>query len=73
MAALEERYTTEEVAKHYKVSVGTVQRWVRKGRLSAINMSGGPYGPYCFTPGDLKEFEAKGRVCSCVQAPRERQ
>ncbi len=69
MAVLEERYTTEEVAKHYKVSVGTVQRWVRKGRISAINMSGGPFGPSCFTPRDLEDFEARGRLGMKVGEP----
>lgn len=61
-AALERRYTTGEVAKRYGVSTTTVQRWVRNGRLSAINLSGGPYGPYCFTIEDLDTFEAQGRV-----------
>lgn len=55
-------YTTEEVAKRYGVSVQTVQRWVRSGRLSGINLSGGPYGPYRFTPKDLEDFEALGRM-----------
>lgn len=59
--ALERRYTTDEVAKRYGVATTTVQRWVRTGRLTAINLSGGPYGPYWFTLGDLDAFEAQGR------------
>lgn len=62
MAELEKRYTSAEVAERYNVSVGTVQRWVRTGRLSALNPSGGPYGPYFFTPGDLDAFESRARV-----------
>lgn len=60
-AVLERRYTTAEVAKRYGVSVATVQRWVRNGRLAAINLSGGVYGPYCFTREDLDAFEEQGR------------
>lgn len=58
---LERRYTSAEVAERYGVAVATVQKWVRAGRLNAINLSGGPYGPYWFTREDLDEFEAKGR------------
>lgn len=61
-ATLERRYTTEEVAKRYGVSTATVQRWVRNGRLGAINLSGGPYGPYWFTREDLDAFEVQGRL-----------
>lgn len=59
---LERRYTSEEVAKRYGVAKTTVQRWVRTGRLSAISLGGGPYGPYWFTKEDLDTFEAQGRV-----------
>lgn len=58
---LERRFTTDEVARRYGVSVATVQRWVRNGRLEAINLSGGPCGPYWFTREDLDTFEAQGR------------
>lgn len=60
MSDLGKRYTTEEIAKRYQVTVATVQRWVRTGRLAAINLSGGPYGPYWFRPEDLEAFERKG-------------
>lgn len=59
---LERRYTTDEVAKRYGVATTTVQRWVRTGRLTAINLSGGPTGPYFFTMEDLDAFEARGRT-----------
>ncbi len=62
MGELERRYSTEEVAQRYGKSVATVQRWVRSGRLKGINLSGGPYGPYCFTREDLDRFEAAGRM-----------
>ncbi len=62
MSELERRYSTEEVAECYGVSTKTVLRWIKAGRLSAINLSGGPYGPYCFTPKDLADFEARGRI-----------
>lgn len=59
--ALERRFTTDDVAKRYGVSRATVHRWVRSGRLAAINLSGGPTGPYFFTIEDLDAFEAQGR------------
>lgn len=59
---LERRYTTAEVARRYGVSVATVQRWVRTGKLEAINLSGGVCGPYWFTKEDLDVFEDRGRV-----------
>ncbi len=62
MSELERRYSTEEVAERYGVSTKTVLRWIKAGRLSAINLSGGPYGPYCFAPEDLATFESLGRT-----------
>lgn len=58
---LERRFSSAEVARRYGVSVATVQRWVRTGRLEAINLSGGVCGPYCFTREALESFEARGR------------
>lgn len=58
---LERRYSVQEVAKRYGVAATTVQRWVREGRLQAINLGGKRAGPYCFTIADLDAFEAQGR------------
>ncbi len=62
MNELEPRYTTEQVADRYCVTLRTVQRWVREGRLTALNLGGGRLGPYVFRPGDLAEFEAQAVV-----------
>ncbi len=62
MAELENRYTTEEVARRYHVTESTVQRWVRSGRLRAINLGGRRLGPYAYTPGALEEFERKAEI-----------
>lgn len=55
-------YTTEEVAKRYRVAVGTVQNWVRYGRVTAINLGGKRSGPYVFRLSDLVEFEMSAAV-----------
>lgn len=57
MESLEQRYTTEQVAERYSVKVRTVQRWVREGRITALNLGGGRLGPYVFRPSDLEAFE----------------
>lgn len=59
MENLEPRFTTEEVANRYGVKITTVQRWVREGRLTALNLGGNRYGPYVYRPSDLEEFERK--------------
>lgn len=59
MNELEPRYTTEEVAEHYRVKPSTVQRWVREKRITAINLGGNRLGPYVFRPTDLEEFEQR--------------
>lgn len=53
----ERTYTTEEVAKRYHVKPLTVQRWVRDGRITALNLGGRRNGPYVFRPADLRDFE----------------
>ena len=50
-------YTTEEVAKRYRVTNETVQRWVRKGRMTALNLGGARGGPFGIRLSDLVEFE----------------
>lgn len=64
-------YTTEEVAKRYRVAVCTVQNWVRQGRMTAINLGGQRNGPYVFRLGDLVEFEMSAAVGKAA-APKER-
>lgn len=53
----EPTYTTEEVAKHYRVKPGTVNRWVRDGRINGLNLGGNRLGPYVFRKSDLTKFE----------------
>lgn len=62
MEGLERRYTTEEVAKMYHCSVITVGRWVRAGRLTAINLGGNRNGPYVFRKEDIDAFERSSEV-----------
>lgn len=57
MIELEPKYTTEEVAEHYRVKPGTVQHWVREKRITAINLGGNRLGPYVFRRSDLEAFE----------------
>lgn len=55
-------YTPAEVAKRYRVAETTVQRWIRKGWLSALDLGrGGRIGPYIISMEDLMEFEKTGR------------
>ena len=63
MEKLEPRYTIEEVSERYHRSQTTIQRWVRNGRLRALNLGGGRQGPYVFRPSDLEEFELKSQTC----------
>ena len=58
----ETTYTAEEVAKHYRVKPETVQRWVRIGRLSGLNLGGNRLGPYLFRLSDLEDFEEKSVI-----------
>jgi len=62
MDELGKRYTPEEVARRYHRTVQTVTRWVRSGRLTAINLGGGRQGPYVFRPEDLEDFERQSEV-----------
>ena len=55
-------YTTEEVAKRYRVTPDTVQRWVRNGRMSALNLGGARGGPFAIRLSDLVEFEMSAAV-----------
>lgn len=55
-------YTTEEVAKRYRVKVETVQRWVRSGRMTALNLGGARGGPFVIRLGDLVAFEMAATV-----------
>lgn len=57
MSGLDPRYTTVEVAEHFRVKPDTVHRWVREKRITAINLGGNRRGPYLFRPSDVEEFE----------------
>lgn len=62
----EPTYTTEEVAKHYHVKPITVQRWVREGKITALNLGGRRLGPYVFRPVDIAEFERRAVIKGAV-------
>lgn len=62
METMERRYTIEEVAKMYHRSAVTISRWVRAGRLTAINLGGNRNGPYVFRKEDLDAFERESEV-----------
>ena len=57
--ALPVTYTPEQVARIYHRSVDTVNRWVREGRLTAINTGGKRKGPYVFRPEDLEAYNRR--------------
>ena len=57
----EKLYTSEEVAKRYRVHPKTVARWVRAGRLGGIKLSAASNGEYRFTRQDMEAFEARCR------------
>jgi len=65
-------YTTEEVAKRYRMTVGAVQNWVRQGRITAINLGGQRSGPYVFRLADLVEFEMNAAVGKAAAQHSER-
>ena len=62
MPEIETYYTTEDLAQRYSVKPETIQRWVRNGRIKALNLGGGHLGPYSFRPNDVDEFERKSEV-----------
>lgn len=62
MPELDETYTIEQVAKRYHRTVTTVCRWVKAGRISAINTGGSGKGPYVFRKNDLDEFDQRSMV-----------
>ncbi len=55
-------YSTEDVARRYCVKPITVQRWVRQGRITALNIGGNRLGPYRFRLSDIQEFEQKASI-----------
>ncbi len=55
-------FTTEDVAKRYGVHPRTVHRWVKEGRIGALNLSGSINGQYRFSQRDIEAFEEKCRV-----------
>lgn len=65
-------YTPAEVAKRYRVAESTVQRWIRNGWLSALDLGRGErIGPYIISREDMREFEKAGRrPCAGKRAGR---
>lgn len=59
MKELEQLYTPEEVARRYRRTAVTINRWVRQGRITAVNTGGGRCGPYVFRREDLDRFEER--------------
>ncbi len=55
---LEVYYTTADVAKHFGLKESTIQRYIRQGRLGAIDHGDpGHPGPYSIRPQDLEDYE----------------
>jgi len=51
---MEKLLTAQEVAQRYNVTVESVWRWIRTGRLSAVTLS---KRNYRIRPADLEAFE----------------
>jgi excisionase family DNA binding protein len=51
---MEKMLTPQDVAEHYSVSVESVWRWIRNGRLPAISLN---KRNYRIRPADLEAFE----------------
>jgi len=51
---MEKMLTAQEVAKYYGVSVESVWRWIREGRLSAVSLT---KRSYRIRQSDLEAFE----------------
>ena len=63
MPELEVTYTIDQVALRYHRTVDTVRRWVRIGRMTAINTGGGRFGPYVFRKEDIDRFDVAAERC----------
>lgn len=59
MPELDVTYTVEQVAERYHRIPITICRWVRAGRISAIDTGG---GRYVFRKEDLDEFDRRSTV-----------
>ena len=60
--ALEPLYTIEEVAGRLRCNKKTIGRWLKSGRITAINLGGNRNGPYRFRPSDIERFERSSEV-----------
>ncbi len=61
-------YTSEEVAARYRVVDATVRRWIREGKLPALDLAlGSRPGPYRISEADIQAFEARQYRNSCRQ------
>jgi len=54
---MEKMYTAQEVAERYNVTVESVWRWIRIGRLPAMRLT---KRNYRIRPADLEVFEGGG-------------
>ncbi len=53
-------YTSDEVAARLRVVDATVRKWIRQGKLPAVDLAAGSRpGPYRIKREDLEAFEAK--------------
>lgn len=55
---MDRRYTTDDVAAMYATTVDNVRRWIRQGRLQAVNLATKKRPDYRITPEQLAQFEA---------------
>jgi len=56
---MEKMLTAQDVAKYYGVSVESVWRWIRTGRLSAVSLT---KRSYRIRPSDPEAFERGGEA-----------
>lgn len=51
--------TTKEIAERFGVETRTVQRWVERGWLRAVQKLPGPNGTLLYLPADVEKFARK--------------
>lgn len=54
--------TTDQVAEHYQTDKYQVRRWIRQGRLRAINIGTARRPTYRITATELARFEAENQA-----------
>lgn len=58
--------TTEEVADRYSTTPDVIRRWIRQGRLEAIDIGDGRRPTYRVYPEALDRFDAANRTTAAL-------